>query len=246
MPKRAAIYRVLYGEDFIRQSIEAILDSVDDVYVFWTNTVWGSPRSVKYLGEEVEFPEMFDDVVNVVKSIDSPKIHLIEDYYPSPHNQFTYLANNFVTADTLVLIEHDQVIRDPEQAFEEFEESGAKTAAMPQIEYWKTPEYRIPQRNRPGPIFWRPPLTETRPNGVPTNGFLAILSQEAQNFGFCVSDKTMYWKHLTALAFSPIIGDSIPYEGWYEEVWKKWTPEMRNLEISKNARSAIPYAFKIG
>lgn len=246
MPKRAAIYRLLYGEDFIKQSIESIIGAVEEVYVFWTNTVWGAPKAVRYKGKNITFPDQFDDAVNIVKSIDSKKINLVEDYYPSPHNQFTYLANNFVLSDIVLLIEHDQVIKDPEQAFREFEESGAKTAAMPQIEYWKTKEYRVPQRHRPGPIFWRMPLGETRPNGMPVNGNVVKLSQEAENYGFCVSDKTMYWKHLTALAFSPIIGDSIPYEGWYEEVWKEWTPGMRNLEISKNARSAIPYAIKTG
>jgi hypothetical protein len=62
--------------------------------------------------------------------------------------------------------------------------------------------------------------------------------------GFSFSDKTMYWKHLTAIGFSAVIGDSPPNENWYEDKWLKWHPETNNvnLEISKGAEHNIPYA----
>jgi hypothetical protein len=55
----------------------------------------------------------------------------------------------------------------------------------------------------------------------------------------------MYWKHLTALAFSRIVGDSLPNESWYEEKWLNWNPitNNRNLEISLGYEWTIPSAI---
>ena len=242
---RAAVYRMLYGAEYILDSIDSVHDAVDYIYVFYTNRVWGNCTEVIYKGETVKFPHQFDNAVELIEERNSQKIRLVEDYYPTPHNQYTYLVNNFVLGDTVLLIEPDQVIPDAEKAFREFESRDDKVAAMRQIEFWKTKEYRIPERPRPGPIFWRPPLPETLPNGAPKNN-IPRLDSIAHNYGFCVSDSVMYWKHLTALAFSPVIGDSRPRPDWYEEVWLKWTPEMENLEISMGHEKAIPHAIKIG
>jgi len=242
---RAAVYRVLYGEDFIEESIRSVLDSVDKVYVFWTDKVWGGCTEVVYNGETIQFPKKFDASIEIVKSINSNKISLIENYQPTPLNQYTHLVNDYVKAESVLLVEPDQVMNNAEEAFELFEAVNVRCAAVPQIEYWKTREYRIPDRNRCGPIFWKPPLPSTAPNGLPTTGKVSYLKSGAHNYGFCVSEKVMYWKHLTAIAFSSVIDDSIPREDWYEEVWKKWVPEMENLEISKHFPSAIPYAYKI-
>lgn len=66
------------------------------------------------------------------------------------------------------------------------------------------------------------------------------------NFGYAFSPKTMYWKHMTALAFSQKIGDSVPNEDWYEEKWIKWDYERNNenLEVSKGYEHLIPLAEK--
>ena len=241
--KRAAVYRVLYGEDFIRRSIESVIDAVDEVYVFWTNKVWGDCTEVKYKGEIIQFPDKFDSAVDEVKSIGSPKIKLVEYYQPSPRNQFTNLINNFVDADVVAIVEHDQIFNDAKAAFKDFEASGRKVAAMQQVEHWKTEEYRIPQRRRAGPVFWRPPLPSTSPGGLPVK-WEHWLNGTVKNLGFCVSDKTMYWKHLAAIAFSAKIMDSPPREDWYDEVWLKWHPEMKNLEIAEGCSSAIKHAYK--
>lgn len=237
---------MLYGEDFIEKSIRSVIDAVDTVYVFWTNKVWGGCTEVEYKGETIKFPEKFDDAVEIIKNIGSPKIKLIEHYHPTPRGQFTELVNNHVTEGIVLLIEPDQVMDDAKGAFDYFETLDFRCACLPQIEYWKSEEYAIPQRNRPGPIFWTRPLEDTAPNGLPLSHNVPFLPFGAHNYGFCVSDKTMYWKHLTAMAFSPVIGDSRPRPDWYEEVWLKWTPEMRDLEISLGHEKAIPYAIKIG
>ena len=243
--KRAAVYRVLYGEDFIKQSIESVIGAVDEVYVFWTNKVWGDCTAVKYQGEIIQFPDKFDNAVDVIKSIGSPKIRLIEHYKPTPHNQWTILANRYVDADIVLIMEHDQIMDDAKMAFEEFEDSEWKTAATQQTEYWKSSRYSIPQRRRPGPIFWRSPLFETRLTGRNSTK-THKLAATAKNMGFCVSDRSMYWKHLTALAFSKKISDTPPRHDWYSEIWLKWTPEMQNLGISEGMSKQIKHAYRAG
>ena len=57
----------------------------------------------------------------------------------------------------------------------------------------------------------------------------------------------MLYKHLTALVFSKVIGDSEPDEKWYEDKWLNWEPETKNLEISDGFQHKIKKAinFKI-
>jgi hypothetical protein len=64
------------------------------------------------------------------------------------------------------------------------------------------------------------------------------------NLGFCVSRKSMYWKHLLALAFSNPLGDSAPDENWLDEKWLTWHPvhNNRHLEIAKGYSHLIPRA----
>ena len=226
-----AIYRVLYGEEFIERSINSIIDHVDRVYVFWTNRVWGDCTGVNYKGEWIDFPDEFDNVVEVVGDMNDERIHLIEAYTPTPFNQFTNLANRF--DEPVVLMEPDMVVL-------KWPEEITYPSAMMQTEFWKT-EWSIPQRGRPGPIFRQPPFEMSGANGWPMRR-IVFNDGLSNNYGFCVSDLAMYWKHLTALAFSPKIGDSIPNPDWYENVWLNWTPEMRNLEISLGREDAIPYA----
>lgn len=233
-----AIYRLLYGEEFIEQSIRSILDHVTRVYVYYTNKPWTKPKGVMYRGEWVEFPAQFDKAAQVVRDMNEPKIRLINNYFPTPFNQFSYLVYEtvrvFGPVDEVLIIEPDMVMK-------KWPTGYRSPSATPQTEWWKT-DYKIPQRARPGPIFLKPPVSETGANGWPANMPVEWNDGEADNYGFCLSDQAMYWKHLTAMAFSPKIGDSIPNPDWYEDVWLKWTPEMKNLEISLGRESAIPFA----
>ncbi len=69
------------------------------------------------------------------------------------------------------------------------------------------------------------------------------ITPHVYNFGFAVSEKTMYWKHMTAIGFSQKIKDSPPNEDWYEEKWLNWNPSLRNLEISRGSEHLIPMAI---
>jgi len=254
-----AVYRCLYGEDYVRESILSIIDHVDRVFVFWTNKPWGNVSECIYKGVKVKFPEKFDDVVQKIRDLNNSKIILIEQTkemnpYSVPWNLYTTLINNYVIPnhgkpDIFIIPEVDHVFRKDqvEAAFNEFIGKGYQSAKTRQIELWKTHLFRIPERAaRIGVVFWNmtnlSKLPTTKGNGETSN--IHVLDSFVHNFGFAISEKVMYWKHLTALAFSSVIKDSIPDENWLD-MWMTWDYETNNkdLEISKQYRSSIPCAI---
>ena len=83
-----------------------------------------------------------------------------------------------------------------------------------------------------------------RNGGVPN---MRTLQHPIHNYGFSVSDETMLMKHTLALAYSPVIGDSVPNENWYDEKWLAWDFKKNNsnLEMSKGHESKIPFVEKM-
>jgi len=112
---------------------------------------------------------------------------------------------------------------------------------------WRTPEWRVPERpNRTGLVLWNlmglRDMPPTKFQGEPYSADWTRFRATIHNCGFLVSEKTMLLKHLCALAFSGAIGDSVPREEWYEDVWKAWRPGDENLEIARGWERAIPRA----
>ena len=114
----------------------------------------------------------------------------------------------------------------------------------PQIEMWKTQEYRIRRKDnitRLGPSAYKPEIPDFRFGAY--NGRDQVISKHGcYNFGFCLNEKTMLYKHNAALDFSEKIKDSIPSKTWYEEKWLNWTPEITNLEPASKHTDHIPKA----
>jgi hypothetical protein len=250
-----AVYRCLYGEDFIQESINSIIDYVDRVFVFWTNKPFGNTSGCTYKGEYIEFPEKFDSIIDKITELNNPKIVLINSYSDTPFNQLTYIINDilldkFDRPNLIMIIEPDMVFRQDqiEKTFKEFEETKLVSASTRQVELWKTVDYVIPERLRTGVVLWNMDMVNVLPKtGVVGNAIgvpMCFLNSYVHNFGFCMSEKNMRWKHLTALAFGEIIGDSVANENWYESVWKSWNYNTNNtnLEISAGYEHLIPYA----
>lgn len=251
---RYALYRCLYGEDFIQESIKSIRDHVDRVFVFWTDKAWGNTDRATYKGEEILFPKKFDNIIDKIKELDDPKVELVYAHTDSPFNQFTYFVNeillkNYDKPDTLIIPEVDHVFREDQikRAIEVFESVEVPCASTRQVELWKQPNFKIPERYRLGTMFWNikmvGSLPETgchaNPPQVPTMADVYV-----HNMGFCISKEVMKWKHLTAMAFSIIVGDSPPNEKWLEDKWEAWTEDnqLENLEISEGQEHFIPRA----
>jgi len=248
-----AVYRVLYGEDFIKESIHSILADVDKVFVFWDDTPWGDVKSCIYKGEKIVFPKKVDDVVEVVKSMACEKLELIYDHRYNNINQITNLVNEriiprFEKPEIVVFIEPDHVFKEGgfRKALHVFKESQNHQMTTEQVEVWKGFEHIVPpqfRKTRLSVVFTR--LFEERmPNtGRHSNmGPMRRIPVPVYNFGFAVSEKSMYWKIMIAIAMSQKIGDSPPNENWYEDKWLNWHEGIRGLEPAKGAENMIPMA----
>lgn len=246
-----AVYRCLYGEDFIQESIKSIRSFVDKIFVFWDDRPWGNVVSAHYKGEEIKFPKKFDNILDKIKELNDPKVTLIYDHVENNIGQFTHLVNdiilkNWPKPDLLMVIEVDHVFKASEiiKALEMMLSGEIRHGTTKPLELWKTHEYRIPDRRRLATIFWNMKDLECLPQtGRQADARPQVLPIFTHNLGFCFNPQTMYWKHLTAIGFAQKIGDSPPNEGWYDK-WLAWSidGENKDLEISKGYEHTIPYA----
>ena len=252
---RYATYRILYGEDFIQESIKSIEPYVDKIFVFWTNKVLGGITEVTYKNEKIVFPNKFDNVIEKIRELNLDKIILIEDYVENNINQFTHLVNDYILPNydkpkQILFLEPDHVFKQMqlEKFITLFEESDLMNSSCYQIELWKTPQYKIRFRQRTSSVLWNLsnlkeiPLTRRQAD----HKDMKFINAYVHNMGFCISEKNMYWKHLLALAFSSKIEDSVPNENWYEKTWLNWDFQNnnKNLEIAKGYESLIPNAIR--
>lgn len=246
---RLAIYRVLYGEDWIQESILSILPHVDRVLVAMAPRPWGTSQGIEYKGEWIPWPAQFDDTRAKIAALDDQRIEAIEDFYPQPRGQWQHLVNNHALprgATECLFIEPDCVFHESEidAAMDAWHRSSAQLATVGQVELWRTPEWVIPPRARSTVWFLRltGPIGLTGGNGWIEGMAYQWLPAAVHNLGFCMSERVMLWKHLTALAFSAEINDALPNPDWYERVWLNWKPGDTNLEISIGEEHTIPYA----
>ena len=249
------IYRCLYGEDFIQESIRSIEKYVDKIFIFWDDRAWGDVTHCIYKGERVGYPVKFDNIIDKIKELNNPKIELIYDHQFNNINQFTHFVNdiilpNYEKPDEILVVEVDHVFREDqlEAAFREFRENKFVNASTSQIEVWKGFRHRVPDRpGRRGAILWDMKQLNELPmyNCLSDGDNIQFLKSYVHNFGFAVSEKVMYWKHMTALRFSQEIGDSKPNESWYEDKWLSWDFEdnNENLEISFGWEHTIPFSI---
>jgi len=250
-----AIYRCLYGEDFVQASIKSISDHVDKIFVFWDDVPWGNVTGCVYKGEPVKFPEKFDQAVEKIRELNDPKIELIHDHQDAGENQLTHFMNDIILPryekpSVIVFLEVDHVFRSDQfgKAMDEFTANDYVFATTDTREVWKGLSHRLPERpNRAGAIFCNFSKLERMPATLKHGGILVMpkLSAHVHDLGFAASEKVMYWKHLVSLAVSRHFGDQIPPEDWYEEKWLKWDYETNNehLETSEQDKNlkAIPY-----
>jgi len=249
------IYRCLYGEDFIQQSILSVKDYADKILVFWTDTPFGNISEVIYKGITQPIPKPIDRILDRINELEFPNLMTYYAHFPDPMNQVTVLINDYVLPnyekpDLIIFLEPDMVWR-KDQLELALKFIPDQISYVKQVELWKTPQFRIPERaKRPGAIFYNMKnLSQVPPTG--RDGCPAPVSRVVvnpaviHNFGFCVSERNMLWKHMLAIAFAERIGDRRPNENWYEQKWLSWDFETnnKNLEISRGREHWIPCAI---
>lgn len=254
-----AIYRMYYGEDFIEKSVMSIIDDIDKIFIMFTDRPWNGADRVFYKKDTILIPCPIDNGAKIAKDLEErfpDKVKAIYHYHPVPNNEFTIMYENLKLrklvddARVVMLMEPDMVW--PEGKLKPILNYLSDREFTPmctyQIEFWKSDEFMIPIRNRPGAIFHNvsggKPLPVTGKNG--STRFIIYIDEYVHNYGFCMSEYNMKWKVLIGLTVSRSIGDSMPNEDWYEKKWLTWNfhTNNRDLEISKNYEHFIPYALK--
>ena len=249
-----AIYRIHYGTDFLKQSIDSIIDSVDKVFVIYSLNPWVVEGDVTYLGEVYSMPKLQEDVPAFMEKhySNNKKVEWFNQEVSTPANQFRNYYDICVKKEnkkpyTVLFMEPDMVYseNDVVNLRIQLNINDIPCLGTTQIELWKNNSWRIPQRPRVGPVMWLPSRApDFKTHFGTTMPGLDYVSHNIQNhnFGFCLNATTMMYKHLTAIQFSAAIGDSIPSHEWYRDKWLNWTPETRNIEISEEWKHMIPKA----
>lgn len=249
---------VLYGSDFVEDSIRSILPVCDDVYVVMVGRPWGDTTGVVYKGDWVPWPEKFDDSRERVAAMNEPRVHIIDNYWPLPHTQCLHAMNDLVLplykdvraiGDVLIMSSDcvfeqgnlEQLMR----SWRKYAHAGAWAYAT-QRELWRTPAWTFERRQQRSSVNLHRPVSW--PTKWPRGGLqptpIPMLEGTVHSFGFCMSPAATRWKMLTAMAYAPIVGESPPNEDWFEKKWLSWHPVMnnRNLEISARSESDISHA----
>ena len=253
-----AIYRIHYGLDFLSQSVDSIRDDVEKIFICYSLDPWIVKDKVSYLGEEIDMPrnpELVEQYLSIYEN--DPKVHCFRAEFDTPKNQFRQIYDMCLDIEAMkpsriVFMEPDMVYKKGDLAsMLEQVKIGDDETIIPamttyQIELWKTFEWRVPQRDRTGPVIWNIDVAPSFTTGfgpAPESGSLVIHNDiKNYNFGFCLNSLTMYYKHLTAIQFSSAIGDSIPSQEWYRDKWSNWVPETEDLEIAENYKYLIKRA----
>ena len=241
------VYRILYGTDFLERSMRSVYDGADKIFVGYSSEPWSRPVNFPNIRDIEQSPP---DVIENHFDLSKGKITIFSHQLNTPKGEFNFLYNEAVNSlekpEIVVFMEPDMVWAP--RVFKSFVEEAQDKSYLfaPQIELWKTYDWRIRQRDRFGPAAYKGLIPELGFGQFTQPPQDSILSKAGcYNFGFCLNEKTMLYKHKAALDFSAKIGDSVPSETWYKDKWLNWTPNTIDLEPSVNhthlIRQAIPY-----
>ena len=249
-----AIYRIHYGLDYLKQSIDSVIDTVDKVFVIYSLDPWVVKDTVNYLGKTIPMPKLPEDVPGFMQKhySDNNKVVWIREEVSTPKNQFRKYYNICAIRENriptkVLFMEPDMVFfkSTVQKLFDQLTFSDKPCLGTLQVELWKDYNWQVPQRQRIGPVAWQ---IKRMPNFSthfgPTSPNIEYIAKDIKsyNFGFCFNAATMLYKHLTAINFSAEIGDSIPSQEWFRDKWLNWTPKTKDIEISEKWKHLIPKA----
>lgn len=240
--KTVAIYRLLYGSDFIGESLASIYDHCDHILCFVGHEMFGGGRIINYFGHDVYLPHDIDGLTDAIRAWKTAhdtrnKIRILDNPYATDlKNQVGRMINTEVIPNYdcshVFFVEADEVWH--ERTIGELFDLASRTdedeymAAACHL-FWRSPRYCSTRTN---PYAVLRALKGRRAIG-PTGHALMSEGNDVRrrtddrmkihNFGFAAAERTIFWKHMTALSFSRDQKlDSPPREEWFETVWRPW------------------------
>ena len=258
-----AIYRIHYGTDFIKFSINSIINEVDKIFIFYSNEPWIKSNEIFYKNKKIPFPSNPENLKDyLVKNFkNNNKIILNNFECNTPLNQYGLLFKKAIDISnakpkTVLFMEPDMLFAKNQLYILNLELSlrfWLDSLTTRQIELWKynilnkdNYAYRIPiRKRRAGPVLWKVKNTEikTHFSGLYDKKNFSLLIKSL-NLGFCLNKNSMLYKHLLTLSFSKVIGDSRTIENWFEDKWLNWNKNTKDLDPSIGNEKSIPNAYK--
>ncbi|MBL8759235.1 MAG: hypothetical protein JNK35_12485 [Phycisphaerae bacterium] len=238
-----AIYRLLYGSDFIGESLSSVYDHCEKILCFVGHEAFGGRRVIRYFGHDVYLPHDIDGLTEAIgawKREHDPKNKVA--VLPNPYatllkGQVQRMVNDEVMprypdCTHILFVEADEVWH--ERSIGRLFEMARGDAitdefmAEPHL-FWRSPRYCSTRTN---PYCVLRALRGRKQIGLTGHALMSATGKDVtrrstglrvHNFGFAASARTIFWKHLTALSFSRDLNlDSPPREAWFEETWRPW------------------------
>ncbi len=260
-----AVYRLLYGSDFIGESLSSIYDHCDQILCFVGHDAFGGRRIVNYFGHDVYLPHDIDgltDAINAWKKTNDPlnKVKVLHNPYATLlKGQLQKMVNDEVIprypqTSHIFFVESDEVWHEDtiQQLFAmaRDDQETDEFLADPQL-FWRSYKYASTRTN---PYVILRALRGRKQIGLTGHALMSVgkdLKRRntglfTHNFGFASSERTIFWKHITALSIGRDLNlDSAPREEWFEDVWRPWnwhTNRRTDLCPSKGYETVFPAA----
>ena len=248
------VYRMLYGSDFVGESLESVYDHCDEIFCFVTREIFGGRRSVRYAGRDVYVPHDIDgltDAIDLWRATNDRdrKVRIVENPFGGMLGGLvSRLVNDVVLPETgathVLFVEPDEVWRADrierlmDCARQRWDEGFVDEEFMTACDlFWRTPLFCTTRHNPYAALRSLAPggeMGETAEALAEKGGGVRRVERpfiRAHNFGYAASERTVFWKHMAALSFSRDLGlDSPPREGWFEDVWRAWDWETNRRE----------------
>lgn len=220
--KVMAYYPIHYGIEYIEASIKSIENQVEKILILY------SEKPSYGHGTNIDCPESENEIKDVVMSA-SPKVvwKKIEAYNEGNHRGIAFQESS--DYDIMLTLDSDEVwnTESLEKCIKESYDGEAwRRNVTGFIHFWKSFNWVCRDGFQPARIF---NLKRNNNLEVPIDGTI-------YHFGYAQSKRIMDYKF-------EIHGHKNEIkEGWLENVYRKWNPEMKNLHPTGDAwGQAIPF-----
>ena len=240
--RTVAIYRTLYGSDFLGESMAAVYPYCDEIACLISREMFGGRKTINYFGHDLYLPHDIDGVGTAIQNWKDQydtdnKIRILDNPFATRlHGQMQATVNELIiprfNPTHVFLVEPDEVWHEDavKALFEIARETDADEimAAACHL-FWRSYKYCSTRTN---PFCLIRNLKGKRSIG-PTGHALMSAGKDVKrheddrlkihNFGYAASERTVFWKHIASLSFSRDLNlDSPPREEWFDEVWRPW------------------------
>jgi len=198
---------LLYGKDKLEEAIKAVLPVCDKIVILYTD------RPSQGHNTDLKCPETREELQAITNQYNCDWIEVNAPTEGVHTNEIYKYSEGY---DLILRFDADEVYDTEElkEALKVIEASPAKRFGVNGFRhYWKTKDYYLEDGFQPVRFVKTNVSEET----------VETVNLRIHHYGYCINDELMKYK----LEISGHHDEFRP--NWYEDVWLKWTPEMKWL-----------------